>query len=360
MKIQDSQEWNEANKQLEGHFFKAKFLAGSHIDRQTGAPHTHRWRAQLGARVPAKSDRARVTTKDWQGGSRLSQYEPNEKLVLTQFLPVSRSLLDGSYKSEPLLRTEIPKGEGTDRKRVIYIPSALDRTVGAVIAEAIEPTIEGLLHGNQHGYRRRRYGEVAGMPGIPQGSTKVVAHRIYRKVQSGWLWVAEIDICHAFPSVSLRRVTKALIRSGCPRQLAKLIVGSMHGVIIDKTGKRHHPHGIPEGHPLADLMFNLVVRDLHVEQPGQTENVSFADNFFITAQSERQLNKEINRFHHALQNLNLKGKVKQRLRLGGEQTLTILKEWEIKESPGGQGFNLTPTKRRKRHRKPLCRYREMR
>ena len=359
MMRRDEQGWSKAETTLHDRCLKAKYLAGSHSDRQTGAIHTHRWRVESGASIPARRDQAKVTTKDWEGASRLSQYESNDKALLDRFMPISRKLLNGTYKPAPMVMALIPKEDGTGRNREVYIQTAYDRTVGAVIAETIEPVIEGLLHPNQHGYRSKRFGEVSGLAGIPQGSTKVVAHRVYRRVQSGWLWCAEIDICNAFPSISLERVKKALMRSGCRDNLTKLIVGSMSGKIKDRSGQPQPVSGIPAGHPLAGLMFNLVVRHLHAEQASKSESVAYADNYYIAALTERQLNKEINRFSHALQNLNLKGEVKQRLRLGGEQTMTILKEWEIK-SLDGKGFNLTPTKRRKRHRKPLCRYREMR
>ena len=60
-------------------------------------------------------------------------------------------LSSGSYMPPPVLRVEIPKGDGGIRK--LGIPTITDRIAQMVIKQRIEPELESYFHPDSYGYR---------------------------------------------------------------------------------------------------------------------------------------------------------------------------------------------------------------
>jgi len=60
-------------------------------------------------------------------------------------------LSSGSYMPPPVLRVEIPKGDGGIRK--LGIPAITDRIAQMVVKQRIEPEMEQHFHPNSYGYR---------------------------------------------------------------------------------------------------------------------------------------------------------------------------------------------------------------
>lgn len=80
-----------------------------------------------------------IQNKGIHGVDGMSVYELSNYLNING-MELKQALLDGKYKPSPVLRVEIPKGNGKYRK--IGIPTAVDRVIQQAIAQVLVPIYE--------------------------------------------------------------------------------------------------------------------------------------------------------------------------------------------------------------------------
>ena len=78
---------------------------------------------------------------------------------LLQFLKqngnqIKQSILEGTYRPSPVRRVEIPKPDGG--KRLLGIPTVLDRVIQQAIAQVLSPIYEEKFSDNSYGFRPNR------------------------------------------------------------------------------------------------------------------------------------------------------------------------------------------------------------
>jgi RNA-directed DNA polymerase len=186
---------------------------------------------------------------------------------------IRASLLDGSYRPQPVLRKEIPKPGGGVRE--LGIPTVLDRLIQQALAQVLQAEWDRTFSRFSFGFR-------------PQRSAHQAVACAQQFLREGYDWVVDLDVERFFDSVVHESLMSRVKQRIADPRVLRLIdrylkSGVMVGTMLEPTEE-----GVPQGGPLSPLLANLLLDDLDRELEKRGHRfVRYADDVNIYVRSQR-------------------------------------------------------------------------
>ena len=193
--------------------------------------------------------------------------------LLKHWPKIQAKLMAGSYTPSPVRRVEIPKPNGG--KRMLGIPTVLDRFIQQMLLQAMTPIWEPQFSEHSYGFR-------------PGRSAHDAVRAAQEYARTGKDWVVDLDITKFFDHVNWDILMGKIAKVIRDKRVLKLIgkylrAGAMlNGIVVNSV------EGTPQGGPLSPLLANIYLDELDQELERRGHQFSrYADdcNIYVGSQA---------------------------------------------------------------------------
>ena len=185
---------------------------------------------------------------------------------------IRQKIVQGTYIPLPVKRVDIPKPNGD--KRMLGIPSVIDRVIQQALVNVLEPVFDPQFSEFSYGFRKGRNAHQA-----------VLQAQSY--VKNGNKWVVELDLSKFFDRVNHDILMNRVARVVEDKKILKLIRRYLNAGIMEDGIVKPRSEGVPQGGPLSPLLSNIILTELdrELEKRGH-KFCRYADDCNIYVKSE--------------------------------------------------------------------------
>ena len=234
-----------------------------------------------------------------QGSAGTDRMQVNELKTYLQkhWGEIRLEIEQGIYLPKPIRGIEIPKRSGG--KRLLGIPTVLDRMIQQSVHQVLSPLWEPEFSSYSYGFRPGRNAQQA----VQQAQTYI---------NEGYQVIIDIDLQNFFDVVNQDYLMSLLNRTVSDRMVLKLIRKYPQAGILVGSQIQERKTGTPQGSPLSPLLSNILLNELDKELGRRgLRFVRYADDCSIYLNSKRaawRVKRSITKFIEA----KLKLKVNQK------------------------------------------------
>lgn len=224
---------------------------------------------------PANMNRAyrQVLSNGGSGGVDKMETEDLLPYLRSHKAELINSLLDGSYRPNPVRRVEIPKDGG--KKRQLGIPTVVDRLIQQSISQVLSPLYERQFSDNSFGFR-------------PKRSAHQALRRAQSHINSGHRYCVDLDLEKFFDTVNHSKLIEVLSRTVKDGRVISLIHKYLLSGVMVGGHYESRVQGTVQGGPLSPLLSNVMLHELDTELESRGQKfVRYADDCMIFCRSKR-------------------------------------------------------------------------
>jgi RNA-directed DNA polymerase len=233
-------------------------------------------------------------------GQTIEEFEEN---LENNLYKLWNRMASGSYFPKPVMRVEIPKGDGGTRP--LGIPTVTDRIAQTVVKRYLEPGLEEIFHPDSYGYR--------------PGRSAVEAVGVARKRCWRYDWVLDLDIKGFFDSIDHELMMRAVRKHTEEKWVLLYIERWLTAPVAYEDGhEEERSKGTPQGGVISPLLANLFLHYAFDEWMGEITDIPFeryADDIICHCKTQKQANWLMTRIEERL--------ARCRLTLNREKTETV-------------------------------------
>ena len=230
---------------------------------------------------PANLNQAykRVRSNKGSGGIDKMEVESLKDYLINNKEKLIQSILDGSYRPNPVRRVEIPKENR--KKRELGIPTVVDRVVQQAIMQVLSPIYERQFSTSSYGFR-------------PKRSAHQALNRCKSYITDGYRYAVDMDLEKFFDTVNQSKLIEVLSKTVKDGRVISLIHKYLNAGVVIRNKFEETIVGVPQGGPLSPLLSNIMLNELdrELEKRGHLF-VRYADDLVILCKSKRSADRTL-------------------------------------------------------------------